>query len=306
MPGELEEHVLERRKHGAKVANGERLAGDEANDRRHEVVAPPLHGVRGPLDPHGPGARDASQLTRQTLAIAGEDHAAFGAVLAYEVGGRAHLDEPSMLDDGHAIAEPLGFFHQVRGEEDRLAAAPDAVHEVPYGPPGLRIEPRGELVEEHHLGIVDERERDEEPLLLPTRETHERGMSLFRQSELLEERTTVDGARIERRPEIDRFPHADALLKLRLLELDPDAHLQPAGVAAGIEAEHGDASGVGLANALDAFHRRGLAGAIGSDEPEDLPFEYFEGNVVDRKRGTVELAEAGRLKDGGRMHGSRP
>src|SRR3989442_7923182 len=93
VPGELEEHVLERREHGAKVANGERVAGDETNDRGDEVVAPPLHRVRGALDAHRPGSRDALELAREALAIAGEHDAALGAVLADQVGGRAHLDE---------------------------------------------------------------------------------------------------------------------------------------------------------------------------------------------------------------------
>src|SRR4029079_8540613 len=172
--------------------------------------------------PHRPGARKAFQLTREALAIAGEDHAAFGAVLAYEVSGGAHLDEPPTLDDVHAIAEPLGFFHQVRREEDRLAAAPDAVDQVPDGPPGLRIKSGCELVEEHHLGIVDERERDEEPLLLSARETHERRVALFAEPELVEQRAPVDRARVERSPQVDRLPHADTLLQLGLLELHAD------------------------------------------------------------------------------------
>src|SRR4029078_3349298 len=97
----------------------------------------------------------------------------------------------------------------------------------------------------------------------------------------LEQGATVDGARVERCPEIHRFPDADALLQLRLLELDADPLLQRAGIARGIEAEDRGATGVGPANALDAFHGRRLAGAIGPDEPEDLALEDFEGDVVD-------------------------
>ena len=169
----------------------------------------------------------------------------------------------------------------------------DAVHQVPDGAPRLRVESRGELVEEHHLGVVDERERDEEPLLLPAREAHERGIALFRESELLEQGATVDRARVERRPEIDRFPDADTLLQLRLLELDADALLQRLGVAGGIEAQHRGAPRVGLANALDAFHGRGLAGAVGPDEPEDLALEHLEGDVVDRHGGAVAACAGG-------------
>ena len=71
-----------------------------------------------------------------------------------------------MLDNRHAIAEALGLLHQMRGEQHRLATLANAAHHVPDRAPGLRIEPGRQLVEQDDLGIVDQRERDEEPLLL--------------------------------------------------------------------------------------------------------------------------------------------
>src|SRR5215471_1946899 len=76
VPGELEEHVLERREHGAEVANGEVVGGDEANDSGDEIVAPSLHRVRGALDGRGRGSVDAFELVRETLPIAREHHTA--------------------------------------------------------------------------------------------------------------------------------------------------------------------------------------------------------------------------------------
>src|SRR5206468_5659143 len=108
---------------------------------------------------------------------------------------------------------------------------------------------------------------------------------------------TVDRARVERRPEIDRLPDADALLQLRLLELDADALLQKVGVTGRIEAEHRGAPRVGLANAFDALHGRGLASAVGPDEPEDLALEHLEGDVIDRHGGAVPLAQVGHFDD---------
>ena len=51
------------------------------------------------------------------------------------------------------------------------------------------------------------------------------------EAELFEQPVAVDGPRIERRPEIDRFPDLDPLLQLRFLELDTDAVLQRVDVA---------------------------------------------------------------------------
>ena len=48
-------------------------------------------------------------------------------------------DDAAVLDNGHTIAQPLGFLHQVCGQENGLAAVADAAHQVPDGPPGLRV-----------------------------------------------------------------------------------------------------------------------------------------------------------------------
>ena len=81
---------------------------------------------------------------------------------------RAHLDQRAVLDDGHAIAEALSLLHQVSRQKNGLASIADTVDEIPDRAPGLGVEPCGQLVEEDDLGIVDQRERDEQPLLLST------------------------------------------------------------------------------------------------------------------------------------------
>ena len=112
-----------------------------------------------------------------------------------------------------------------------LPRCADAAHEIPDRAPRLRIEPRRQLVEEDDFGIVDERERDEEPLLLAAGQRHEPRVALVAQTELLDQRSPSTRLPVERRPEADGFPHLDALLELRLLELHADALLQRVDVA---------------------------------------------------------------------------
>src|ERR1035438_4954176 len=80
----------------------------------------------------------------------------------------ADVNNLSVLDDRHPIAQPLGLLHQMSGHKDRLTAVTDAAHEFPDHPPRLRVEPSGQLIQKHDLRIVDQRQGDEQPLLLYT------------------------------------------------------------------------------------------------------------------------------------------
>ena len=90
---------------------------------------------------------------------------------------------------------------------------------------------------------------------------------------------------------MDGFPHLDALLQLRLLQLDADALLQLVDVANGIEPSTVIVPAVGPPQSLDAFHRRRLAGAVRSDQPEDLAVVDLERHFIDRDGAAVGLAD---------------
>ena len=90
--------------------------------------------------------------------------------MAGDEGGRcADVHDAAVVDDCDPIAEALGFLHQVRGQEHRLAALADAAHEIPDRATRLRIEAGRQLVEKYEFGIVDQREGDEQALLLTAR-----------------------------------------------------------------------------------------------------------------------------------------
>ena len=85
--------------------------------------------------------------------------------------------------------------------------------ELPDRPARLRIEPGCQLIEKHDFGIVDQRERDEESLLLSPRQRHEPRVALFGEPELFEQSIAVGWfSSVERGPEVDCFFDLDALL----------------------------------------------------------------------------------------------
>src|ERR1700681_3100015 len=179
----------------------------------------------------------------------------------------------------------------MRREEHRRAPLSYSSHQTPDRATRLRVEASGKLVEKHHLGLVNERECDEESLLLATRERHEPGIALGFEPEAGEERVCIYDAGIERPPEIDRFPDFDPLLEVRLLVLHADALPERIRIPSRIEPENGDLPPVGNAIPFDALHGGRLAGAVRTYQSEDLALEHLERNVVNGYGAAVAFAE---------------
>ncbi len=154
--------------------------------------------------------------------------------------GAPHVDNLSVLDDRHTVAQPLGFLHQMCSHEDRFAALADTAHQSPDGLPRLRVEARGQLIQKHHFRIVYQRQRDEQPLLLPARKGHEPGVPLVGEPELFQQAVAVHRRRVKRSPEIHRLPDLDPFLKLGLLKLHTDAVLQAVHIAERIQTQDRD------------------------------------------------------------------
>src|SRR5262245_20830548 len=293
MARQLEKHILEIRDHGAEIGDADPVLGDAVDDAGHKVVAVPADREPRITAFHRVDARNRAKALCSNRIAGDQDDRPLRTVACDEPFRRVDVDDAAVLDDRDTIAQPFGLLHQMRGEEHRLAARADAAHQLPDGAPRLRIEPGGQLVEEHDVRIVDERERDEEPLLLTAGQRHEPRVALVGETELFEEPHAV-GPRssVERSPEIDGLPHFDPLLELRLLELNADALLERIDVAKWIEAEDRDRSAIRDTQALDALERRGLAGAVRSDQAEDLAVVDLERHLVDGDRPAVGLPAA--------------
>src|SRR5580658_3222666 len=247
---------------------------------------------------HGLNSRNCLKALRGSRVVRVENDGAFRAVACDEPFRRIDVDDATVLHDGYAVAEALGLFHQMSGQEDRFSALADAAHEIPNRPPRLWVKPGGQLVEKHQLRIVDQREGNKQALFLASGKIHEPGVALIGEAELLEQACTVDRfLAVKGRPEVDCLPDLDSLLQLRLLELDSDSVLQFVYLAEGVETENRDGAPVGLAKPFDALHGGGLSGAIGPDQAEDLTLEDFERCLLDGYGLAIGLADAGYLDD---------
>src|SRR6476469_1956510 len=291
--GQPEKDILERRKHRSEIGDPDSMLGEALDHVRDEAVAPTSNRDGAVLLADLLDARELSKPLGGRRIVSREDHGPIRTMPRDQAGRRVDIDDPSVVDDRDPVAQALGLLHQVCGQKDRLAARSDTADQLPDCTPRLRVETGRQLVEKHDFRIVDESERDEEPLLLPARQRHEPGVALVCEPELLEQAIAI-GHRpsIERGPQVDRLPHFDALLELRFLQLYADSILQPIDIANRIQRQHADRSAVRPSQPFDALHRRGLACAVRAYQSENLLAMDVERHIVHGDEPAVSFADA--------------
>src|SRR5258708_1654842 len=187
-----QEHVLETGRLGLELGDVNPVLGEALDHVGDEILTLPPDGVAQILFRDRHDARNRVEPRLRIDVGRRQQDGPFGTVPGDERRRRIDVHDSSVVDDGDAVAEALRLLHQMRRHEDGLAAIANAADEIPDGTARLRIESRGELVEKHELRIVDERERDEQPLLLAARQVHEPGVALVGEAELLEQTAAVD------------------------------------------------------------------------------------------------------------------
>src|SRR5579862_2287480 len=266
MTGQFEEYVLKVGQNRAKIRDPDAIFRQTLNHFTDEIVPPPANRKLRVGADHRFDSRNSAKALPGASILRREDDGSLRAVPLHQAIRRVDIDDASVFDDGNAVAQPLGLLHEMSRQENCLATFADAAHQLPDSAPRLRIEPCGQLIEKYHLGIIDQCQRDEQPLLLSAREGHEPGIPLVDQAELFEQTFAVSGFfSIKRGPQIYRLPDFNSLLQLSLLQLNANSFLQFVYVLEGIATEHRDGAPVGHAKTLDALHGCGLSRAVGPD-----------------------------------------
>ena len=197
-----------------------------------------------------------------------------------------------MVHDRESIAQDLGLLHVVGREQDRPAARLHAEDEVPQRAPSRRIEAGGGLVEEHELGIVDEREGHAQALALAAGQDPGLGVAPLAQVERLDQLGGRAGVAVEAAEQVEDLGDRELRIEGSGLEAHPDPWLELVRAAGDIDPEHGDLAAVGRPKALEDLDRRGLAGAVGSEETEDLAGGDVEVDAGDRLDLVIALGQA--------------
>ena len=270
--------------------------GDARAGRGRRLEQPRQHLVRVLREQHGLVFLDVDLLDALDLAPAlghalevvvhARGHARAFADDLHQLLVRAEGDHLAVVDDADAVAELLRLGHVVRGVEDRHPLVAEREDAVEDRPPALRVDPHRRLVEVEHLGLVQQRDADVDAPLHAAAElvdavllAVDEGDELQHLVDPLLER--VPGQPVHPPPEHEVLAGAHVRVEGDVLWDHADGLLDRLRVA-----HHGVAGDGGVAAArLEQAAQHGdggaLAGAVGTEEAEDLALLDAEADAVD-------------------------
>ena len=198
--------------------------------------------------------------------------------------GVSSSQDLAVVHDRDPVAQRLGLVEVVRGEHHGATVGVDLRQQVPEVAARLRVERGGRLVEEHHLGVVDQGAGDRQPLQLAAGQLLGPGVGLVVEPDRAE--PFVGRARRRRRTSeakvwicsraVSRSKNDDAC------SWTPIRDSRPFVARPRTLPEQRDRAAVGGAQTFDDLQRRGLAGTVGPEDAEELPGRDREAHPVDR------------------------
>ncbi len=199
-----------------------------------------------------------------------------------EFARRAQGDDLAVIDHGHAIAQPFGLVHVMRGQKDGAALRTKTVDQVPQLPARLRVEARRRLVEHEQVRIANEGAGHGEALLLAAGQfTYPRGR-FFVQRHPADDLVRLQAAPVKAAKQGDDLDDLQLFGQACFLERDADALADGGVVAPPVHVEHLDRAGGRLGEALDDLDGGGFAGPVGTEQAE--AFAGFDRQVQSANR----------------------
>ena len=185
-------------------------------------------------------------------------------------------DDLAVVDEGDPVAELLGLLQVVRGQQDRRPLLVDSLHVVPELEPQLDVDPGGRLVEDQQPRPVHQRPGQDQPPLHPAGERAGAFVALLGQREGLEQLLGALAPLALGHPEVagvvvERLLDGEEPVEVELLRGQPDRLARLAVVVDRVVAEDLDRAPGRLRQAGRAVDQGRLAGAVGPEQPEELP-----------------------------------
>ena len=264
----------------------EQVAGDRVGVLRVDPddLAAQLDGV-GRGDRLELGGRDAWHCRA--------DRATGGHGLDLGCGAVGH--DLALADEDDAVGVLVGLLEVVRREEDGAPAGGVLTDGRPEVAPPGDVHPGGRLVEDEQLGVGQQGHGEPEPLLLAAGALVDPPVADVRDTGPLHHPVDGDVVDEERAGQLEGLADADVLEQPGRLHDGGDEAVRDGAPRA--LPEHGDGAGGGVGEAEDHVDRRGLAGAVGAEERDDLPLPDLQVDAADGVDRAEVLAQS-RRRDG--------
>src|SRR4028118_1242778 len=231
-------------------------------------------------------------------------------VALLETCARPLRDDLAAVYERYLLAQRLGFFQVVRGEQYGHPAAVELPNVAPQAVAQLDVHAGGRLVEEEHLRVVHEGAGEHHAPLHPAGECVRPLVPLLDEAEPLEQLRGLVFGLLLRDAVVAGVEDEDLLDGQELVEvylLRRDAYHAPRlpELREGILPVDLDGAGVRPRQADDAVDERGLARPVGTPQPEERPAADLERDPVERLETVlVRLFEVLYLQRRGAVAGS--
>lgn len=199
----------------------------------------------------------------------------FGFHLIGGAGDRAAVNELAFFDDGDAVAEVLEFAEDVGGDENGFSHALEFLEDGHHFNAGSGVKSAGGFVEEKKLGVVNEDAGEAESLLHAAAKGADEGALFVRQSDEFEHVfdgvfALFGGDFVAGAEEVEVFGNFHVFVDAEEVGHVADEVTDGIGVAGDVVAEYLGAAFAGGKEGGEDAERGGFAGAVGSDEAEEV------------------------------------
>ncbi len=219
------------------------------------------------------------------------------AVLRDYLGRSARGDYLPLVHYGDLVRQLLCLLEIVSRQEDADPLALEVPYHIPHGPPRLRVQTGGRLVQEDEVGLVHEGEGEPHLLLLASRELHEvhrRGVLQDHPPKYL---VWVDGHVEETSVVFHGLSRRDVGQEGKALGDHPYSLVERLAFLPWVESQHADLASVPLSEAFEYLDGSRLPGPVGTEKREDLPLVDRERYRVDRLEAAIGLLQGGDFYD---------
>jgi hypothetical protein len=271
------------------------LVGDGTTRARRRLGRYGRPGVIRSRDPGDAGDRRQHRARVRAPRVDLQIHRCRSLQARGQIVGCVDSHDASLVDDHHALAGLRDLWQDVRAEHDGVIAR-QAANEVACLDDLLRIEARGWLVQNQHIGIVNERLREADALLEAFRELAAVAIGDLADPGAIHDRrhplpAFSRGNALDAGDEVEIFTCRHLGIERRRLRQVPGAPLGGDRVVENVVSrDHGAPFGRRHI-ARENPHRRGFARAVRAKKAEDLSALDPETDVVDGGHGAVALGD---------------